>query len=330
MTGNEQHQEEMAAPTTHSDVQAPPESPSGEQPRDAQPTGDLALNAGAHTSNEQSAANNTTAETTNVPKPSSDSEQKATAGLSKPPLLCLGAARTGTTSLAQALEELGIGPVQHGMKLPCGDEWEWEILNRAADATFPVLPSYTGKPFTRADWDELCSSYAAVSDLTTWYAVSLIKAYPDAKVILVERDIDSWLKSIYEVFKYWEKPMTDWVTTHLGPRSGSIRAEVSRKFQLGWTQSTSTKDIMGNARGAYERHNREVRELVPPEQLLDFKLKDGWEPLCKFLDKPVPEGKKFPHANDTAAYREFVKKARNESLKQVVKNTVLRRKKLVA
>ena len=262
MAENEKRLEELSVPTVHSEVQVPTESTPDEQRQDAQPTGNAVPIAGEYTSNEQSAANNTTAETKEVPKPPSDAEQKATARLSKPPLLCLGAARTGTTSLAQALKELGIGPVQHGMKLPCGDEWEWEILNRAADASFPVLPSYTGKPFTRADWDELCSSYAAVTDLTTWYAVSLIKAYPDAKVILVERDIDSWLKSIYEVFKYWENPTTDWVTTHLGPRSGSIRAEVSRKFQLGWTQSKSTKDIVGNARAAYERHNREVRELA--------------------------------------------------------------------
>lgn len=330
MIKNDQLPETLPAATVHSGVQVPTAGTPNEQQHDAQPSGNVALNVGEDTSNEQSTANNTTAETKDVPKPSSDPEQKATVGLSKPPILCLGAARTGTTSLAKALEELGIGPVQHGMKLPCGDEWEWEILNRAADASFPVLPSYTGKPFSRADWDELCTSYAAVTDLTTWYAVSLIKAYPDAKVILVERDIDSWLKSIYEVFKQWENPTTDWAITHLGPRSGSIRAEVSRKFQLGWTQSTSTKDIVGNARGAYERHNREVRELVPPEQLLDFKLKDGWEPLCKFLDKPVPEGKKFPHLNDAAAYRDFIKKSRNASLKQVVKNTLLRRKKLVA
>ncbi len=29
---------------------------------------------------------------------------------------------------------------------------------------------------------------------------------------------------------------------------------------------------------------------------------DGWEPLCRFLDVPVPD-EPFPHRNDTAWYR---------------------------
>jgi hypothetical protein len=28
----------------------------------------------------------------------------------------------------------------------------------------------------------------------------------------------------------------------------------------------------------------------------------GWEPLCAFLDVPVPEHEPFPHANETAAF----------------------------
>lgn len=250
--------------------------------------------------------------------------------LSRPPLLCLGAARTGTTSLSQALEMLGVEPVHHGMRHPCDDEWEWDIFNRAADATFPNLPTYTGKPFSRAEWDELCSRFAAVTDVASFYAVSLINAYPDAKVIIVERDIESWLKSIHGVFKEWENPITDWAITHIGPRTGTIRGEVSRKFQLGWTRSAKTKDIMGNARSAYERHYREIRELVPPEQLLDFKLADGWEPLCKFLGKEVPEGVKFPHANDAAAYETFRKEARSIAMKAAFVNTLKRKKKVRA
>jgi len=30
--------------------------------------------------------------------------------------------------------------------------------------------------------------------------------------------------------------------------------------------------------------------------LLVYSIKDGWDPLCKFLDKPVPK-KPFPHKN---------------------------------
>lgn len=39
-----------------------------------------------------------------------------------------------------------------------------------------------------------------------------------------------------------------------------------------------------------------IRGLVPPDRLLEWDISDGWEPLCKFLGKPVPDVP-FPHAN---------------------------------
>ncbi|KAJ2977024.1 hypothetical protein NQ176_g4610 [Zarea fungicola] len=259
----------------------------------------------------------------NEQPPTSGDHKPAGGAPSKPPLLCLGAPRTGTTSLSQALEILGVAPIHHGMQHTDDEELDWEVFNRAADATFPTIPSYTGKAFSRSDWDELCSRYAAVTDVASYYAVSLIAAYPDAKVILVERDVDSWLKSIHAIFGMWENPITDWAVSYIGPRSGSIKAEVARKYHLGWTQSSKTSDIMGNAKSAYERHYKEIRKLVPPEQLLDFKLKDGWGPLCKFLDKPIPQDVDFPRANDSASYKAFVQRETNISLFNAVKNTLL-------
>ena len=38
--------------------------------------------------------------------------------------------------------------------------------------------------------------------------------------------------------------------------------------------------------------------MVPKENLLVWNVKDGWEPLCNFLGKPVPEGP-LPHDNKT-------------------------------
>ena len=40
-----------------------------------------------------------------------------------------------------------------------------------------------------------------------------------------------------------------------------------------------------------------VKSTVPPEKLLVFDVKEGWEPLCKFLNKPVPN-EPFPNIND--------------------------------
>ena len=45
-----------------------------------------------------------------------------------------------------------------------------------------------------------------------------------------------------------------------------------------------------------EKHNMYVQSIVPEKDLLVWNLKEGWEPLCSFLDKPIPEDP-FPHEN---------------------------------
>jgi sulfotransferase family protein len=58
----------------------------------------------------------------------------------------------------------------------------------------------------------------------------------------------------------------------------------------------------------FNRHNAQVRQSVPPGQLLVYDVREGWEPLCKFLEVPVPDGKPFPHLNDAAEFRARIKR----------------------
>ena len=58
-----------------------------------------------------------------------------------------------------------------------------------------------------------------------------------------------------------------------------------------------------HAIGIFERHNAEVQRLVPPERLLVYEVAEGWEPLCEFLGRPVPDAV-FPRVNSTEEFRE--------------------------
>ena len=51
--------------------------------------------------------------------------------------------------------------------------------------------------------------------------------------------------------------------------------------------------------------NEEVKQAVPADRLLVFEPKQGWEPLCRFLGKPVPD-QPFPHVNDTQGFKDMV------------------------
>ena len=41
-----------------------------------------------------------------------------------------------------------------------------------------------------------------------------------------------------------------------------------------------------------------LKRLVPPEKLLIWNVKEGWEPLCNFLNKPIPS-EELPRENKT-------------------------------
>ena len=48
-----------------------------------------------------------------------------------------------------------------------------------------------------------------------------------------------------------------------------------------------------------------MARTVPADRLLVMSVKDGWEPLCRFLGKPVPNAP-FPHANEAAAVEKIM------------------------
>jgi hypothetical protein len=62
----------------------------------------------------------------------------------------------------------------------------------------------------------------------------------------------------------------------------------------------------------YNNWVKQVKETVPNERLLIFSVKEGWKPLCDFLDVPVPNGP-FPRKNDTAAMKSLISRGILES-----------------
>ena len=44
-----------------------------------------------------------------------------------------------------------------------------------------------------------------------------------------------------------------------------------------------------------------VKRTVPADRLLVWSVKEGWGPLCDFLELPIPE-EPFPHINDRTEF----------------------------
>jgi hypothetical protein len=66
--------------------------------------------------------------------------------------------------------------------------------------------------------------------------------------------------------------------------------------------SDSTAEQMA---AGMERFHEEVKQAVPADRLLVWSVADGWEPLCEFLELPVPDTP-FPHLNDTEEFKNRV------------------------
>jgi hypothetical protein len=117
--------------------------------------------------------------------------------------------------------------------------------------------------------------------------------YPDSKVILSLRDPECWYESAMEtIFKGF--------TTMKGRREEVPPAlrDLGEMAVALIEEGTFGGDVTDhdNAIRVYNEHNELVRRTVAPERLLVFEAAEGWEPLCAFLDRPVPD-EPYPRVN---------------------------------
>ena len=161
-----------------------------------------------------------------------------------------------------------------------------------------------GKPFTRKEWDQLLGEYGAITDvpaLAFWE--DLLAAYPEAKVVLIERDIDRWYRSFDDaVIRIMWRRLGNIIADFERGFVGPIR-DVHRRWATDWMGVHSADEMREVAKDRYREHYALVRSTVPKENLLEYKLGSGWEPLCAYLGKDIPNVE-FPKVNETASMRE--------------------------
>ncbi|KAK5118311.1 hypothetical protein LTR62_002824 [Meristemomyces frigidus] len=219
-------------------------------------------------------------------------------------------------TLKAALEILGI-PTWHNITMAQNTQdmamWtqDLEAKFRPQDSSIP--------PFGRKEFDNLLGSWGACTDQpANVFSEELVAAYPEAKVILVERDLESWYRSFSQTViagsMSWPIPYAVMVSPEfLGQYAA--QTDLMGRYLFGIKHPYGTRAFWGNgeffeewrakARGTYVEHYRKVKEVVPRERLLVFDLKQGWEPLCAFLGKSMPDVP-FPRVNETTAVQEKI------------------------
>ena len=185
--------------------------------------------------------------------------------------------RTGTNSLKLALERLLGEPCYHMFE--CYEHPEHMPLWTAAAHGDPP------------DWDELLSGYGAAVDFPpAAFWPELMRAYPEALILLSVRDTDGWWASASRTI------FPSVLAMPASPLREMIDALWSRRFTLAVEDEKAAK-------AAFEKFNDQVRTGVPSERLLEWRPGDGWEPICAALELPVPP-EPFPHVNTTEEFLE--------------------------
>src|SRR4051812_9863448 len=110
----------------------------------------------------------------------------------------------------------------------------------------------------------------------------------------------------------------DFVAYVVEPMIGSRGSIASRKVLYGFFRAKSVDEIRENARQRYLEHYETVRRIVPEDKILNFRLTDGWGPLCAFLGKEVPT-EEFPWVNEEKAFQETVRKVQHEMVAQAIR-----------
>lgn len=195
-----------------------------------------------------------------------------------------GVGRTGTHSLMTALNQLGLGPCHH-ME---------EVLHDLSRQVPLWQAAVDGKP----DWQAIFKGYVSTVDWpTATYFRELHKVYPRAKFVLTVRSPQSWAESFSEtIYKalagraHAPEAMQPWLKMCVGVIT-----------KAGFVDGLDMAGLIA----AFEAHVAAVKAAIPAKQLLVFQVKEGWAPLCAFLDVPVPEGA-FPRTNDRAEFWERI------------------------
>lgn len=174
----------------------------------------------------------------------------------------IGLSKTGTSSLAQALQRLGF---------------------RTKDCM--GARRYVAGDLSSIDMDTVLAHDALTDTPIPSFYRELDARFPGSKFILTERDRASWLQSCRKQFT---------------ERAGAVQSDAHRRL-FEDLYGTNVFDEQRFADG-YDRFVAGVKEYFRsrPDDLLvlDVTAGDGWEKLCPFLGRPIPDVP-FPKANVT-------------------------------
>lgn len=186
-------------------------------------------------------------------------------------IFCIGANKTGTTSLTNALQTLGFSVCPESIMFYPDSKYFYDQKMGKFDSLFELVhnfDSFEDRPWNHGDFYK-----------------ELDKKFPNSKFILTIRDTENWIES----YRRWNQ---------------KINLRDMWFYQLVSQVCYGVDDFLLNEELMRDKYNERNNEIInyfeDTNQLLiiNFEENQGWKSLCEFLDKPVPKYS-FPHLNRT-------------------------------
>ncbi|KAE8220238.1 hypothetical protein CF319_g6204 [Tilletia indica] len=203
-----------------------------------------------------------------------------------------GIPRTGTLSMKQALDILGI-PCHH-MAAVLADRTDHEAKTWTKAGTEGLSDS---------EWDDLLRPWQACIDApSACFYKRLADLYPDAKIIVTTRNAKKWLASMQRTIGV-RRP-GDWEWFLLSNFSSAMRYMTPMWKVTVWKGCFKDlplaehilPDFVDEVLDFFRARGELDRVLV-----YDIDSKEagqlGWERVCPFLELPIPEGVSWPDVN---------------------------------
>jgi hypothetical protein len=202
-------------------------------------------------------------------------------------VICAGWGRTGTRSLKYALEHINEQPSYHmqNILLTKNDAKKWH------DLIFNDKKNY--------NWENIYKGYGACLDFPSCnYYKELMEFYPDSKVILNLRDDESWVKSWNVLNNKILRSFTFRFLAKLPYTSFFLHKDIHNEMILGSRGAFQGVKTDKEKMKMFNDWNQSVIDYVPKDRLLIYRVAEGWDPICKFLNADIPDIP-FPYKNKT-------------------------------
>ncbi len=210
-------------------------------------------------------------------------------------IFCIGANKTGTTSLAATLEI-------YGYSIPNQLNQEMEISKQTYLGNFAPLNEFVNKYDAFQDLPFSIDNYYIVADTL----------YPNSKFILTERDPEDWYNSMirYDQKKYNIEDLKNIKEEEINDKFHYLFEGYRKMTMQKYIAEVNNNKILFNWKLLYDKdtyinyyiqRNNEIKKYFYNRNnnflILDLKKEKDTESLCNFLNIPTKYKFNFPHLN---------------------------------